>query len=264
MCSRNPFCPIGLFPYPKYSSLMKIDIRHNPSFAVARLTLDAGEQVRAESGSMMMHQNITIDAKAEGGMLKSLKRATLGGESFFITTFTAGNGGGWVDVAPNLPGDVVVIDVPSSGLIIQRGSWLANTTDVTIETQWGGMKNLVGGEGGFAITATGNGPVVIGCYGALDVINLQPNEKLVVDSGHMVAYEANVNCQLTRATAGIANMVKSAEGFVLEFTGPGRVWTQSRSPRGLISWLAPQLGSTQQGSGPGGAIASLGGLLGRD
>ena len=239
---------------------MKIDIRHNPSFAVARLSLEAGEQVRAESGSMMMHQNITIDAKAEGGMLKSLKRATLGGESFFITTFTAGNGGGWVDVAPNLPGDVVVIDVPTSGLIIQSGSWLANSPAVNIETQWGGMKNLVGGEGGFAVTASGSGPVVIGCYGALDVIDLQPNEKLVVDSGHMVAYEANVNCQLSRATAGIANMVKSAEGFVLEFTGPGRVWTQSRSPRGLISWLAPQLQTGQQG----GAIGAIGGLLGRD
>jgi len=242
---------------------MKIDIRHNPSFAVARLSLDAGEQVRAESGSMMMHQNITIDAKAEGGMLKSLKRAALGGESFFITTFTAGAGGGWVDVAPNLPGDVVVIDVPSAGLIIQRGSWLANAAAVTIETQWGGMKNLVGGEGGFAITATGAGQVVVGCYGALDLTTLQAGEKLVVDSGHMVAYDANVTCTLETATAGIAGMVKSAEGFVLHFTGPGRVWTQSRSPKSLIRWIAPQLGS-QQGSGPVSGIASLGGLLGRD
>lgn len=212
---------------------------------------------------MMMHQNITIEAKAEGGVMKSLKRAALGGESFFITTFTAGSSGGWVDVAPALPGDIAVIEVPSAGLIIQRGSWLANATAISIDTQWGGMKNLVGGEGGFAVTATGSGSVVIGCYGALDAINLQPGEKLVVDSGHMVAYEGSVNCQLGTATAGLANMIKSAEGFVLEFTGPGRVWTQSRSPKGLISWLAPQVGG-QQGSGPGGAVASLGGLFGRD
>jgi uncharacterized protein (TIGR00266 family) len=242
---------------------MRIDIRHNPSFAVARLTLGAGEKVRAESGAMMMNQNITIEAKAEGGMLKSLKRATLGGESFFITTFTAGAGGGWVDVAANLPGDISVIDVPSSGLIVQRGSWLANPASVTIDTQWGGTKNLVGGEGGFAITATGSGPVVIGAYGAIDEFNLQPGERLVVDSGHMVAYDAAVNCQLSTAADGLANMIKSAEGFVLTFTGPGRVWTQSRSPRGLIRWLAPQLGN-QQGGGVAGGIASIGGLLGRD
>lgn len=243
---------------------MKIDIRHNPSFAVARLSLESGEKVRAESGAMMMHQNISIDAKAEGGMMKSLKRAALGGESFFVTTFTAGDGGGWVDVAANLPGDVVVIDVPTSGLIIQRGSWLANPESVEIETRWGGMKNLVGGEGGFAVTASGQGPVVVSCYGALDEINLNPGEKLVVDSGHMVAYETTLNCELQRATSGIANMVKSAEGFVLEFTGPGKVWTQSRNPKGFIAWLAPQVGGNQQGSGPGGAIASLGGLLSRD
>ena len=242
---------------------MKIDIRHNPSFAVARLNLDAGEKVRAESGSMMMHQNITIEAAAEGGMLKSLKRAALGGESFFVTTFTAGNGGGWVDVAANLPGDVVVIDVPSSSLIIQRGSWLANDANVNIETQWRGMTNLVGGEGGFALTASGSGQVVVGCYGALDLITLQPGEKLVVDSGHMVAYDASVQCTLERATAGLAGMVKSAEGFVLHFTGPGRVWTQSRNPKSLIRWIAPQVGG-QQGGGAASGIASLGGLLGRD
>ena len=32
---------------------MRIDVRHNPSFAVARVSLDPGEELRAESGAMM-------------------------------------------------------------------------------------------------------------------------------------------------------------------------------------------------------------------
>jgi uncharacterized protein (AIM24 family) len=32
---------------------MKVDIRHNPSLAVARVALAPGEQFRAESGAMM-------------------------------------------------------------------------------------------------------------------------------------------------------------------------------------------------------------------
>ena len=241
---------------------MRVDVKHNPGFGSARLTREPGEEVRAESGCMMMLQNVTIDARAEGGVLKSLKRAALGGESFFITTFTAGNNGGWVDIAARLPGDVGIIDIPANGLVIQRGSWLASSGGVTLETQWRGMSNLVGGEGGFALTASGQGGVVVGCYGALEVVTLNPGENLVVDSGHMVAYEIGVNVTLERATAGLAGMVKSAEGFVLNFSGPGRVWVQNRNPRDFLSWISNSIG--QQGSGAGGAVTSLGGLFGRD
>ena len=40
--------------------------------------------------------------------MKGLKRSMLGGESLFMTTFTAPAAGGWVDVAAHLPGDVIV------------------------------------------------------------------------------------------------------------------------------------------------------------
>lgn len=36
------------------------------------------------------------------------------------------------------------------------------------------------------------------------------------------------------ASGGIARSVKAAEGRVSEYTGPGRVMTQSRTPRGLL------------------------------
>ena len=69
------------------------------------ISLAHGDQIRAEAGGMMfMTDSIEMDAKMEGGLLKSLKRATLGGESLFITTYTAPTEGGWVDVAANLPG----------------------------------------------------------------------------------------------------------------------------------------------------------------
>lgn len=237
---------------------MRIEIRHNPGFGVARIYLDANEEIRAESGAMMMHQNITLEAKAEGGVLKSVKRAALGGESFFVTTMRAGANGGWVDVAARLPGDVTAIEL-SGPLVIQRGSWLASAPTVTIDTKWGGLKNLAAGEGGFAVTAEGSGQVVLGCYGALDLVTLAAGEKLVVDSGHMVAYESSVQMTLGRATQGLMGMVKTAEGFILDFTGPGRVWVQNRNPNQLLGWL--QSNMPDQGGGGGGIV---GGLFGRD
>jgi uncharacterized protein (TIGR00266 family) len=222
---------------------MEVTVRHNPSFAVARVALTPNEQLRVEAGAMMaMSSGVALDAKMEGGLLKSLKRATLGGESLFITTYTASTEGGRVDVAANLPGDLIVSGVtPDQGMFIQRGSWICSSDGVQIETKWGGMQNLFGGEGGFVVHASGHGTVVLSCYGALDTISLQAGESLTLDAGHMVAYAAGIQMSLRMASGGMARAVKSAEGLVFDFTGPGWVMSQSRNPQGLLDWLGANL-----------------------
>ena len=172
----------------------------------------------------------------------SLKRAALGGESLFMTTFTAGTSGGWVDCAANLPGDVAVRTVtPEAGLNISRGSYLCSESSVQIDTKWGGFKNLFGSEGGFLIHASGAGEVVVSCFGALEKVVLAPGERLVLDTGHMVAYDPSVQMSLRKASSGLVQTLKSGEGFVFDFTGPGEVWTQSRNPSALIAGLTTAL-----------------------
>lgn len=223
---------------------MQVQTRQGPAYSVARLTLGPNETVRVESGAMMaMSAGVTLSSKAEGGIMKSLKRATLGGESFFISTYTAPPQGGFVDVAARLPGDASSYTVePGRAFFIQKGSWLANEASITIDTKWGGFKNLFGGEGGFIVRAEGQGTVVFGCYGALEVWNLQAGHVLTVDTGHMVAYEDTVGMTMRKATGGVVQSVKSGEGLVFEFTGPGRVWTQTRSPNELIGWIRGLVG----------------------
>lgn len=224
---------------------MDIVIRHAPAFGVARCTLAPGERVRAESGAMMATSaGVEVDASLQGGLMKSLKRGILGGESLFVTTFTAPDGGGWVDVAANLPGDVVEREVTDRTLFIQRGSYLASEAGVEIDTKWGGFKSLFGGEGGFLIRAAGTGTVLLACYGALDRVTLAPGQSVVVDSGHMVAYDETVTAQLRRVSSTMSSL-KSGEGFVFEFTGPGEVWTQSRNPSWLIHWIASSIGTRE-------------------
>lgn len=222
---------------------MEIAIRHDPSFAVARCTLGGSEVVRAESGAMMAtSEGIAIEASMQGGLMRSLKRGVLGGESFFITTYTAPPAGGWVDVAAHLPGDMTIVEVGSQPVFIQRGSFIASETGVEIDTKWGGFKNLFGGEGGFLLRATGQGTVVLSCYGALDRIRLAEGETVVVDSGHMVAFDEGVTFNLRRAAGGkTIQTLKSGEGFVFDFRGPGEVMVQSRNPDALVQWLTTVL-----------------------
>jgi uncharacterized protein (TIGR00266 family) len=183
-----------------------------------------------------------MDAKMEGGFMKSLKRSVLAGESLFITTYTAGGNGGFVDVAASLPGDLITFDLAADrALFLTKGSWLASAATVELDTKWGGFKNVFGGEGGFLVRCSGQGTIVTSCYGALEVWSLQAGERLVVDSGHLVAYQDGVQMQTRMADKGVMKTVKSGEGLIMEFTGPGQVWTQTRSPGMLISWLTEVL-----------------------
>jgi len=48
-----------------------------------------------------------------------------------------------------------------------------------------------------------------------------------------------------RTAGGLATAMKSGEGIVVELTGPGRAWTQSRNPNELITWLTTVLPFTR-------------------
>jgi uncharacterized protein (TIGR00266 family) len=243
---------------------VQVQTRQGPAYGVARLTLAPNEPVKVEAGAMMaMSAGVTHQSKAEGGIMKSLKRAALGGESFFVSTYTAPPSGGFVDVAARLPGDITTYDVvPGRALFIQKGSWLANDVTVNIDAQWGGFKNLFGSEGGFIVRAEGQGGVVFACYGALEVWNLAEGQSITVDTGHMVAYEDTITMGMRKASGGgLVQSFKSGEGFVFDFTGPGRVWTQTRNPNELLGWISAAIGTSNSGAGPG-DIA--GGIFGQD
>jgi uncharacterized protein (TIGR00266 family) len=222
---------------------MEIQVRHNPSFSVARAMLGAGESIRSESGAMMaMASDINLDAKIEGGLMKGLKRSVLGGESLFITTATAGANGGWIDLAPSLPGDIAVVTItPDTPLLIQKGSFLCAEQGVEIDTKFGGMKSIFGGEGAFLLRASGQGEVVLSTYGALDRFTLEPNQQVIVDTNHMVAFAETVTMELRKSATSAMTSMKSGEGLVFVFTGPGELMMQSRNPDDIIRYIAANM-----------------------
>lgn len=85
------------------------------------------------------------------------------------------------------------------------------------------------------------GSVVVSCYGALDTMELGQGESVVVDSGHLVAFDPNIAFTARKASSGLMNTIKSGEGFVLEFSGPGTIHTQTRNPDALVTWLTEVL-----------------------
>ena len=243
---------------------MEVVARQGPAFGVARITMEPNERVKAEAGALMATTpSVMVEAKAEGGVLKSLKRAALGGESFFVTTYTAPAEGGWIDVAARMPGDISLVDIePGVAWFVQKGSWLASSEGIQVDAKWGGFKNMFGSEGGFILRAEGQGPMVISAYGAIEVWDLEPGQTITLDTGHMVAYQESVHMDLRKVTGGLVQTFKSGEGLVFDFTGPGRLLIQTRNPHEFLSFIGAAIGTGNTGAGGIGGIA--GGLLGRD
>lgn len=220
---------------------MQTQILYRPSYSLAVCQLDAGESVVAESGAMVsMAANVAIQTAARGGILGGLARSVLGGESFFMNTFTANSGPGEITFAPALPGDVLLVTLQNQTMYVQSGSFLAGAPTVQIDTKWGGARSFFAGEGLFLLKASGTGDLIISSYGAIHQKDLAANEHYVVDTGHIVAFEESTRYQVKRV-GGLKSTLFGGEGLVAEFTGPGRVYLQTRSPGAFLEWLIPQL-----------------------
>jgi uncharacterized protein (TIGR00266 family) len=214
---------------------MHFDIQYRPAHSLAVVELEPNETVRAEASAMIsMTRNIRVETSATsrstGGFFGGLKRAVLGGESFFTNTFTSVGAPGHVTLAPALTGDMVVHElVPSDDLFIQGTSYVAAPDTVFLDTKWQGMKGFLSGESMFFLHAHGSGPVLMNAFGAIETVDF--DGELIVDTGHLVAFTAGIQYEVTTASPGLIASFLSGEGLVLHVRGKGRLYLQSRNPQ---------------------------------
>jgi uncharacterized protein (TIGR00266 family) len=227
---------------------MRFEIAHQPSYAITTAHLEPGEGLQTEGGAMVsMDSGITIETKAKGGLLKSLGRSMLGGESFFMNTYRT-NTGGSMRLAPSLPGDMMVLEIePEKPLKVQSGGYIASTEDIEVETKWSGSKTFFASEGAIMLRVSGRGSLVIASFGALDEWTLAPGEKYTVDTGHLVTMSEDIGFAV-RKVGNWKSTMFSGEGLVVDLTGPGTFTTQSRSQDAFLSWLIPRLPSSNTSS----------------
>lgn len=209
---------------------MQIDIGYRPAQSMARISLQPNESVVAESGAMIgMSTNVNMQTQSQGGMMGGLKRM-FGGESFFRNTFTAQNGPGEVLVSQTLCGDMSLLDMTPNGYFIQSASFIASTPNVNIDTKVGGFKTFFAGEGMFVLKATAAEPgqVLVGAFGGIQ--EMQCDGNLVIDTGHLVAWDATLEYSVGKSASGWLASFLSGEGLVCHFRGQGRIWIQTRNP----------------------------------
>lgn len=240
---------------------MKTSIQYQPSYSLAIVSLEAGEQIAAESGAMVsMSGHIRIETGMKGGVLGAISRKVLGGESLFSNLFTADGAPGEITLAPSLPGDITEVQMKNDVLFIQSGSFLAGHPAIDLDLQWGGARGFFGAEGLFLLRATGSGPILLSSYGAIHRVEISGAAPYICDTGHVVAFGQGLQYEV-RKVGGWKSTLLSGEGLVCEFRGSGSLWLQTRSTQAFLSWLIPRL-PTRTGGGGDGPGGILGNILG--
>jgi uncharacterized protein (TIGR00266 family) len=232
-------------------------VLHQPAFSLAVIQLQAEQSIQAEAGAMVsMSANIELQSQMKGGLFGAIKRAA-GGESAFVSTFTARGAPGEVTFAPGAPGDIAALELNNQTFFVQSSSYLAGDASLTVDTKWGGAKSFFGGEGLFVLMVQGRGLLLVSSFGAIHRKVLRAGERYVVDTGHLVAWEGTTQYTLRKAAAGFFRSMVSGEGIVAEFSGPGEILIQTRNLAALAGLLKPFFPT--QGSGGSGFKINLGG-----
>ncbi len=181
------------------------------SMPVAICYLNSGDKIISESGAMgWMSDNIIMDSNMKGGLFKSIGRS-LSGESLFLNTFTCSGNVGKIAFPCSVPGRIMAKEL-SSGLF--------------------------GGEGFILQRITGPGTVLLEFDGHVEELNLNPGERIKVDTGHVAAFEPSVNFDI-EMVKGLKNIFFGGEGlFLTTLTGPGKVYLQTMPLQNLAGKLS--------------------------
>jgi uncharacterized protein (TIGR00266 family) len=218
--------------------MAQYQIYGQPDFAMLDVDLQPDEKMVAESGAMVaMTSNIKMKTSSRGGVFKGLKRAVLGGESFFQNTYWPEGAPGKIHFAAGAPGDIIHSTLaPGETMFMMSTAFICSSESVQLDTKWGGARGFFSGVGLFLLKATGPGDVFMTAYGAVHPVSVDGS--YIVDTGHIVAFPETVQYHI-RKVGGLKSLFFSGEGIVAEFNGQGTVWLQSRNGNSLASFLHP-------------------------
>lgn len=229
-----------------------------------QVELDPEETVIAEAGTMMyMDEGVQFETKMGDGSnpnagfmdkLISVGKRALTGESLFMTHFTnRGQGKKHAAFAAPYPGKIVPIDLStlSGDLICQKDSFLCAALGTRLSIAFNKRlgAGFFGGEGFILQKMQGDGMVFVHAGGTIIERQLTGN-KVLVDTGCIVAFESQISYDIERA-GNLKSMILGGEGlFLATLQGTGRVWLQSLpfsrlADRILIN--APKTGVKGQG-----------------
>ncbi|MBR5981912.1 MAG: TIGR00266 family protein [Firmicutes bacterium] len=221
---------------------MKYEVKGEP-MSVVICTLEAGEKMITESGSMVwMSPNMQMETSA-GGLGKAFGRI-FSGENIFQNIYTAQGGPGLIAFAASFPGSIRAIEItPDKPVVCQKAAFLAATDGVQLSVffQNKALTGFFGGEGFIMQKLSGRGIAFIEIDGSAVEYRLEAGQRLIVDTGNVAMMDSTVSMDIQRVK-GAKNMLFGGEGlFNTVVTGPGNVVLQTMPLSSFANTIAAVL-----------------------
>ena len=219
---------------------MNYEILKNP-MGIIYVSMNKGEKVTAEAGSMVFIKGDieTVTSMRKGGFLKTLKTVALGGESFFVNNFIAREDNCTLGLTGNMLGDIEVINV-NEEFIVQSGAYVASTDDLTLDTQWQGFTKGIFGSNLFMLKTMGEGDMFVNGWGGIISTKLESGEKMILDNYQLVALSSSARYRVSKH-GSLKTSLFGGEALVIEITGPGTVYMQTKNFMEFVRSIIPYL-----------------------
>jgi uncharacterized protein (TIGR00266 family) len=225
---------------------------------VLEVTLQPQEWIIAESGelswltaSIGLQSGVQIGGQA-GGLFGAITRA-VSGSTIYMTQYYAYQAPGQVGFATKVPGTILPIEMPAGhpGYVVHRHGFLAGGPQIqlgiAIQQKLGGA--IFGGMGLFMQRIQGQGLWWCELQGEVIEKTLAAGETIRVHPGHVGMLDATIQFSVT-TVPGIKNVLFGGDGlFLVQLTGPGKVWLQSLPLPNLAHAISHYLPTEGSGGG---------------
>lgn len=198
------------------------------AFPVVICSLQDGEQMITEKGSMVW-MTPSIQMETSGGGLGKMFSRAFSGESIFQNIYTS-KGQGTIAFGSSFPGRIMPLEIgPGREMILQKNAFLASESGVELSIHFSKKlgAGFFGGEGFIMQRLSGHGMAFAEIDGELVEYELAPGQQLIVDTGNVAGFEPSVSMDIQQVP-GLKNKLLGGEGlFNTLLTGPGKVWLQT-------------------------------------
>jgi uncharacterized protein (TIGR00266 family) len=220
-----------------------------------KIQLQPGEEIYAEAGAMLfMSEGIQLDSQMKGGILGGLARKFLAGESLFLSVFRANQPAQLALAAPTM-GKIFPIELKGDTILAERNAYLCSVGNVDLSVAFTRKlgAGLFGGEGFILQKISGHGLVFLHAGGTMMQFDLNPDERLRVDTGCIVSMASTVSYDI-QYVGGIKNALFGGEGlFFATLQGPGHVTLQTLPFSRLADRIKMAIGANKgEARGPAG------------
>ena len=212
-------------------------------FPAVVCTLQRGEQMRTEKGSMVwMDPCMKMETSGGGGLGKMFGKL-VSGESMFQNIYTA-QADGRIAFGSSFPGQILAINIaPGQEFIAQKMAFLASEMGVDLSVHFSQKlgRGFFGGEGFIMQRLSGQGTAFLECDGSLVRYELAAGQSMVVDTGNVLGFTGGVQMRIERIQ-GAKNIFFGGEGlFNTVLTGPGIIYLQTMPLATVVDTIAAHM-----------------------